>query len=161
MTFRILAYLCFAALSLALATAAAAAPPQITDIDRALESLGPDPFVSEVCGFDVEVATEARIRIVEYSDGTAQSHHHERYYWSANGKSITEHVNFTIAFGEDETQTYRGTVFNLRVPGAGPVLKEAGLAVFGRDGSTIRVAGPHQILDGTTNVPALCEYFAG
>jgi len=159
MTFRIVAYLCVAALSLVVATTATAAKPQITDITRDLESLGPDPFLSNVCGFDVEVLNEARIRIIEYSDGTAQSHHHETYYWRANGKSLTENVNFTIAFGADESETYRGTVFNLHVPGVGPVLVEAGLAVFGRDGS-IRLAGLHQVLDGTSKPQAVGDYLA-
>ncbi|MGH3136903.1 MAG: hypothetical protein ACRDPV_10480 [Gaiellaceae bacterium] len=161
MNARILVGLCFAALALAVATAATAAKPQITDINRELQSLGVDPFLSEECGFDVDVLNEARIRIIEFSDGTAQSHHHETYYWRANGKSLTEPVNFTIAFGEDETETYRGTVFNLVVPGAGPVLKEAGLAVFARDGSIVRLAGLHQVLDETSNPGAICDYLTG
>jgi hypothetical protein len=160
MTIRILAPLCTVALSLGLAAVAMAAQPQITDRTRDLVSFGPDPAVSSACGFDVEVWNEGRVRTIEYSNGTAQSHHHERYYWRANDKSLTEHVDFTIGFGTDETQTYRGTVFNLQVPGAGPVFHEAGLAVFARDGSIVRLAGLHQVLDGTTNVDALCEYFA-
>ena len=160
MNARILVGVCIAALALALATAATAAKPQITDITRDLVSLGADPFLSDVCGFDVEVSNEARIRIIELSDGTAQSHHHETYYWRANGKSLTEPVNFTIAFGEDEMETYRGTVFNIVVPGAGPVLKEAGVAVFARDGSIVRLAGLHQVLEGSSNPEAVCDYLA-
>ena len=80
--------------------------------------MGPDPFLSGTCGFDVEVLNEARIRIVEFSK-TAQSHHHETYYWQANGRSLTEHVNFTIVFGPDESMGFHGAVFNLHVPGSG------------------------------------------
>jgi len=160
MTTRILAPLLVVALSLGIATAATAAQPQITDRTRDLVSFGPDPAVSSACGFEVELLNEGRVRIIEYSNGTAQSHHHERFYWRANGKSLTEHVDFTIAFGVDETDTYHGTVFNLQVPGAGTVFHESGLAVFARDGSVVRLAGLHQVLDGTTNVDALCEYFA-
>jgi hypothetical protein len=160
MTIRILPCLCAAALSLVLAAVATAAKPQITDINRELESLGLDPFFSDECGFGVEVFNEARVRIIEFSDGTAQSHHHETYYWRANGKSLTETVNFTIVFGLDETEAYHGTVFNLVVPGAGPVLKEAGLAVFARTGSIVRLAGLHQVLDGTSKPQAVCDYLA-
>ena len=45
MIFKALVCLCFAALSVAVVSAAAAAQPQITDINRELESLGPDPFL--------------------------------------------------------------------------------------------------------------------
>lgn len=160
MNARVLLCFCFTALSLVLATAATAATPQITDVTRELESLGADPFLSEECGFDVEVLNEARIRIIEFSDGTAQSHHHETYYWRANGKSLTETVNFTIVFGVDETQAYHGAVFNLHVPGVGVAMVEAGNVIFGRDG-IIHQAGLHQVLDGTANPAAICDYLAG
>lgn len=160
MTFRTLFCVCLAALPLALATAATAAKPQITDINRQLESLGPDPFLSEVCDFDVEVLNKARIRIIEFSDGTAQSHHHETYFWRANGKSLTETVNFTIVFGVDETQAYHGTVFNLHVPGVGVAMVEAGNVIFGRDG-IVHQAGLRQVLDGTSKPEAVCDYLAG
>jgi hypothetical protein len=146
--------------TLALASAATAAKPVVTDIDVPLSSLGIDPVVSSLCGFDVEVFQEGQVRITEFSDGTTQLSSHKRFYWTANGKSLTEHANFTITFAADESTTFQGTVFNLVVPGAGPVLKEAGLVVFDRDGNIVRMSGLHQVLEGTDNLPALCDYFS-
>lgn len=161
MTARVLLGLCVSAIALVSTTVASAGAPEITDIDVPLHSLGADPFVSDVCGFEVEVFNQARIRIIEFSDGTSQSHHHETYYWRANGMSLTERVNFTIALDEDETLTFRGAVFNLHVPGVGVAMVEAGTVVFGPDGGVVRLAGLHQVLDGTANVPALCDYLSG
>jgi hypothetical protein len=160
MIFKALVCLCFAALSLAVIGVAAAAQPHITDINRELESLGPDPFLSGTCGFDVEVLNEARIRIVEFSNGTAQSHHHETYYWQANGRSLTEHVNFTIVFGPDESMGFHGAVFNLHVPGVGVAVVDVGHVIMSRDG-IIHQAGLHQILGGTSNPMAVCDYLDG
>ena len=75
MTFRIIVILSCAALTLAsAAVASAAATPVITDTEIPLHSLGPDPMLSDACGFEVEVLNEARIRTIEYSDGSAQRH---------------------------------------------------------------------------------------
>ena len=158
MFFKALSCVCFAAFSLASATAASGAQPELRDIVVELQSLGPDPILSETCGFDIEVLKEARIRLIEFSDATAQSHHHEIYYWQANGRSLTEHVNFTIVFGLDQTMAIHGAVFNLHVPGVGVAMVDVGTVIFGRDG-IVRQAGLHQILDGTSNPVAVCDYF--
>lgn len=159
MTARALLSLCVAMIAFASTTVASAGAPQITDIDVPLHSLGPDPFLSAECGFDINVSNEGRIRVIQYSDGTRQSHHHETFYWTANGVSLVEHVNFTIAAGEDDV-TFRGAVFNLHVPGAGVGMVEAGNVVFGPNGIT-HIAGLHQVLNETVNVEALCDYLAG
>lgn len=156
---RRLVMLTCCAVGLAAAGTAVAAKPVVTDIDLPLSSLGIDPVVSSLCGFDVEIFQEGRVRITDFSDGTRQLNGHKNYYWTANGKSLTERTNYTLVFGTDESLAVRGTVFNLVVPGAGPVLKEAGLVVFDRDGN-VRMAGLHQVLEGTDNLPALCGYFS-
>lgn len=135
-----------------------AAKPVITDIDVPLHSDGIDPIVSSLCGFDIEIFDEGRTRITEFSDGTEQLSIHRTFYWTANGKSVTEHASYSVVIGTDESSTFRGTVFNLVVPGAGPVLKEAGLVVFDRDGNIVRMDGLHQVLEGTDNLAALCAY---
>ena len=149
------------ALTLALAATgtALAAKPVVTDIDIPLTSLGLDPVVSSLCGFDVELFQEGRVRFTDFSDGTRHVSSHKRFYWTGNGKSLTEHTNFTIVFGSDQSNAFHGTVFNLVVPGAGPVLKEAGLFAIDSDGN-VRLAGLHQVLEGTDNLPALCDYFS-
>lgn len=145
--------------SLAAAGTAVAAKPVVTDIDIPLMSLGVDPVVSSLCSFDVEIFQEGKVRIIDFSDGTRQISSHKTFYWTANGKSLAERANHTIVFGPDESTAFRGTVFNLVVPGTGPVLKEAGLFAFDSDGN-VRIAGLHQVLDGTDNLPALCGYLA-
>jgi hypothetical protein len=142
----------------ALAGTAMAAQPTVTTTVLPLTSLGIDPFVSGECGFDVEIFQEGRVRETVYSDGTRQLSIHKSFYWTANDKSLTERTNFTITFADDQTTAFRGTVFNLVVPGVGPVLKEAGLAVFDMDGNIVQLAGLHQVIDGTENIPALCDY---
>ena len=160
MTFRMLVLTCCAALGVLGAAVASAAGPVITDRDITLRSLGSDPFLSEVCDFDVEVLNEGRIRTIEYSDGSSLSHHNETYYWQANGRSLTERVSFSMMRGKDETLSFRGTVFHLVVPGVGPALVEAGMAVFGPNGDIVRLAGLHQVLEGPANPEAVCDYLA-
>jgi hypothetical protein len=145
----------------ALAGTATAAKPTITDVDIPLHSLGVDPSVSSLCGFDVEIFEEGGVRITDFSDGTRQLSVHDTFYWTANGRSLTEHTSHSVFFGADESVTVRGTVFNLVVPGAGPALKEAGLVVFDRDGNVLRMEGLHQLLEGTDNLSALCGYLSG
>ena len=144
----------------AAAGTAIAAKPAITEIDVPYHSDGIDPFVSSLCGFDVEIFEEGRTRRTEFSDGSTQLAIHRTFYWTANGKSVAEHVSYSVAIGADETSVYRGTVFNLVVPGAGPALKEAGLVVFDKDGNVIRMEGLHQVLEGTDDLPALCDYLS-
>jgi hypothetical protein len=141
---------------------ASAAKPTVTEIDNPLHSEGVDPFVSAVCGFDVEILNEGRVRITEFSDGTRQLSIHETYYWTANGNSLAEYDNHTVVFGVDDSISVHGTVFNIQVPGFGVALKEAGTVVFDRDGNIVRMSGLHQFLDGTgnDNLPALCNYLA-
>jgi hypothetical protein len=158
MTLRMLVLTCCAVLGLGGAAIASAAAPVISDTDIPLHSLGLDPFMSDVCGFDVEVLNEGRIRTIEYSDGSTQSHHQDTFYWRANGRSLTERTSFSIA--DDETLTFRGTVFHLVVPGSGPALVEAGIAVFGPDGEILRLAGLHQVIEDTGNPQAVCDYLA-
>lgn len=150
-----------AGLALAVATSATAAKPAVTDIVRPLHSEGIEPFVSDVCGFDVELFNEGRIRIIEFADGTALSHHHETYTFAANGKSLMDNDNFTLFFGADDSLSLRGTNFNVQVPGAGNVLLEAGNVVFDRDGNIVKMAGIHDALEGTADLPAMCDYLAG
>ena len=145
--------------SFAAAGTAVAAEPVVTDIDIPLTSLGVDPVVSSLCGFDVEIFQEGRVRVIDFSDGTRQLSSHKTFYWTANGKSLAERTNHTIVFDADESTAFRGTVFNLVVPGVGPALKESGLFAFDSDGN-VRIAGLHQVLEGTDNLPALCGYFA-
>jgi hypothetical protein len=45
-------------------------------------------MLSDACGFEVAVLNEGRIRTIEYSDGSAQSHHHETFLWQANGLAL-------------------------------------------------------------------------
>ena len=156
---RRLVMLTCCAVGLAAAGTALAAKPVVTEIDIPLMSLGVDPVVSSLCGFDVEIFQEGRVRITDLSDGKRQLSSHKRFYWTGNGKSLTEHTNFTIVFGNDQSTAFHGTVFNLVVPGVGPVLKEAGLFAIDSDGN-IRMAGLHQVLEGTDNLPALCAYFS-
>ena len=151
---------CFVVVGIGAAGVAMAAKPVVTEIDIPYHSDGVDPFVSSLCGFDIEIFGEGRVRITEFSDGTRQLSIHRTFYWTANGKSLAEHVSYSIAVGADETSVYRGTVFNLVVPGAGPALKEAGLVVFDKDGNVLRMEGLHQVLEGTDNLPALCAYLA-
>jgi len=160
MTFRMLVLTCCAALGLAGAAVASAAEPVITDTHVALHSLGADPFMSDVCGFDVEVLNEGRLRLIEYSDGSALSRHQETFYWQANGRTLTERISFSIGIGTDGTTAFRGTVFHLVVPGVGPALVEAGTAVFGPGGEIVRLAGLHQVLEGPANPQAICDYLA-
>jgi hypothetical protein len=148
-------------LGIALAGTATAAQPVITVIDIPLGSDGVDPFVSSLCGFDVEIFDEGRVRITEFSDGSRKVENQRTFYWTANGKSVAEHASYSYDVSLDETTVYHGTAFNLVVPGAGPVLKEAGLVVFDRDGNILRMDGLHQVLDGTDNLPALCDYLSG
>jgi hypothetical protein len=157
---RKLILLMCAVVGLSAAGIATAAKPVVTEIDIPFHSDGVDPFVSSLCGFDIEIFDEDRVRITEFSDGTRQHSNHRTFYWTANGKSVAEHVSYSVAVGTDETSVYRGTVFNLVVPGAGPVLKEAGLVVFDRNGNVLRMEGLHQVLDGTGNIPALCDYLS-
>jgi hypothetical protein len=159
MRLRMLVLTCCAALGLGGAAIASAAAPVISDQDIPLHSLGVDPFLSEVCGFDVEVLNQGRIQTIEYSDGSSQSHHQDTFYWRANGRSLTERTSFTIS-DDGEALTFRGTVFHLVVPGRGPALVEAGLAVFGPGGEIVRLAGLHQVLEGTGNPQAVCDYLA-
>lgn len=158
---RFMLLLVLTTIAVALAGTATAAKPAVTEIVRPLHSEGVDPFLSDVCGFDVEVLNEARIRIIEFSDGTGQSHHHETYYFTANGKSLTDNDDFTIVFGPDETFAYHGVVFNIQVPGVGAVVVDAGKVVFDRDGNILQEAGLHQVLDGTANLAAMCDYLSG
>ena len=158
MNLRMVVLGCCAALTLGAAAVASAAAPVITDTDVALHSLGADPVVSDACGFEVEVLNEGRVRTLEYEDGSAQEQHHETFYWQANDRTLTERVNFSLTRGGDELR-FRGTVFHLVVPGAGPVLVEAGLAVFGPNGAILKLAGLHQVLEGPANLQALCDYF--
>jgi hypothetical protein len=159
MIVRTFVCLCITLVTLGSAALASAASPQITDVEVPLHSLGLDPFVSDLCGFDVEVLNEGRIRTIEYSDGSSQSHRQNTFYWSANGRSLTERTSFTLA-GDGETLTFRGTVFHLVVPGVGPALVEAGLAIFGPNGEVVRLAGLHQVLEPTGNPEAVCDYLA-
>ena len=162
MTFRIIVILSCAALTLvSSAVASAAATPVITDTEIPLHSLGVDPMLYDACGFEVEVLNEGRIRTIEYSDGSAQRHSHQTFLWQANGLTLREPVNFSIMLAQDGSRTYRGTVFNLHVPGVGPAIVEAGIAEFGPDGGVVRIAGLHQVLEGPANVEAVCSYFAG
>ena len=151
-----------AVVALAATTTATAAKPTITDIVVPLHSEGVDPFVSGVCGFDVEILNEGRVRITEFSDGTRQLSVHETFYWTANGNSLAEYDNRTVVFGTDDSISVYGTVFNIEIPGFGVALKEAGTVVFDRDGNIVRMSGLHQVLDGTgtDNIPALCDYLA-
>ena len=151
---------CCAALALGVATVASAAAPVVTDTGIALHSLGADPVVSDACGFDVEVLNEGRIRTLEYADGSIQQHHQETFYWQANDRALTERVSFTMTRNGSET-AFRGTVFHVVVPGVGPVLVEAGQAVFGPNGAIVRIAGLHQVLEGAANPQALCDYLSG
>jgi hypothetical protein len=137
---------------------ASAAKPTVTEIDIPYHSDGLDPFVSGLCGFPVEIFDEGHIRIVEFANGTRQVHNKRTFYWTANGTAVAEHVSYSYVTGADESTTYHGTVFNLVVPGAGPVLKEAGLVVFDKDGNVLRMEGLHQVLEGTDNLSALCDY---
>lgn len=157
---RMLVLVCSAALALVAATAAPAAQPQITDLTIPPHSLGLDPFLSDVCGFDVEVLNEGSIRRIEYSDGSSLSQHNETYYWQGNGRTLVERVSFSMARPGDGTTTFRGTVFHLIVPGVGPALVEAGQAVFGPNGDVIRLDGLHQVLEGPSNLEAVCGYLA-
>ena len=50
-------------------------------------------------------------------------------------------MNFSITLGQNGSRTYRGTVFNLHVPGVGPAIVEAGIAEFGPDGGVVRISG--------------------
>jgi hypothetical protein len=98
------------------------------------------------------------IRITEFANGTRQVLNRRTFYWTANRMSVAEHVSYSYVTGADESTTYHGTVFNLVVPGAGPVLKEAGLVVFDKDGNVVRMEGLHQVLEGTDNLSALCDF---
>ena len=154
---RMLVLLCAAAAALGTAAVASGAQPVITDSTVPLHSLGIDP-ISDLCGFDVELWNEGQIRTIAYSDGTVASHHHERYYWKANGRTLTESDDFTIT-DRGDSLTFRGTVFNVHVPGVGVALVEAGLAVF-ENGALVRMEGLHQVLDGSANAQAVCDYLS-
>lgn len=72
------------------------------------------------------------------------------------GTTLTSRQNEND-FYDVETGVLRftGLVFQFTVPGAGSVLTDAGLIVWGADGEVTFTAGPHDFLEG--HVDAYCE----
>jgi len=129
-----------------------------------------DPFFSSfsfqdtsTCpGITITQSNEERDTFLDLSATSVHIQRHGIATLTANGKTLTSNFSATI-FLDPTTTVVKvvGTVYNIQIPGSGPVLLDAGNIVM--DVSTdpptvLLVGGPHQQFSG--DVADLCDYLA-
>jgi hypothetical protein len=113
-------------------------------------------------GITITQSNEERDTFIELSPTRLHIQRHGVATLAANGKTLTS--NFSAMIFLDPTTTVAkvvGTVYNIRVPGRGSVLLDAGNIVmdFSTDPPTVlHLGGPHQQFFG--DVAGLCSYLA-
>jgi hypothetical protein len=151
---RALLLLALGLLAASAATAAWADPPakDVFFASFTFEDTGTCP------GLTIVQHNEERDTITEFSPTKLRVQRHGVATLSANGKTLTSNFSAQI-FEGPTTVKVTGTVYNVQVPGAGPILLDAGNVVFDLStGSVLHLAGPHQQLTG--DVGGLCDYLA-
>jgi hypothetical protein len=136
------------------ATTASASPPtkEVFFGDFFIEDTSTCP------GLTITQHNVERDTIIEFSSTKLLIQRHGVATLTANGKTLTSNFSAQI-FEGPTTVKVTGTVYNVQVPGAGPILLDAGNVVFDLStGSVLHLAGPHQQLTG--DVGGLCDYLA-
>jgi hypothetical protein len=148
-----------AVITLCLAPAAGAAPPQRGTFDFT------DSFTdTEVCaaapwGFDVFVPVQHEYGFFQVffdKQGNfvrAIVHNNYDATITANGKTITERDTWTTFFNADGSRDV-GLTVHIQGPG-GIVVRDAGQIVRAPDGTLLYTRGPHEQLSGVSFCPAL------
>ena len=146
-----------AALGIARAPSAAAAPP-----DRA-EVTGTFEFVDGIsCSFPIALTLDYRIMRTDFFDRAGnfkQGIVHVQLVGTAtsNGVTMPESDHYSIHYAPDGGVTQTGLTIHTRLPGGG-VFRDAGRIGRNPDGSIALVRGPHPGLSGDT--AGYCQAFA-
>jgi hypothetical protein len=161
---RFMRVLVLTVLTLGLATTAAAAPPDVVEVDVTF----PDPICGP--GIDLMFSLQGTIRII------TQNPHNEiqvfpgfRVSYSANGKTLSSpgpavaHITYD-ADGSIAQTVLTGLLAAYTIPGHGVVLLDTGYIVFEGPFPTAPIGEMHGQFDffgGEGDLTAFCAFFEG
>ncbi len=156
--------------TLAFATSAFAAPPQITTFHLDIV-VNPDPVFSSTCGFPIATQWVGTFTTAVHvnKDGNpvfeidTSPSFRTTFTNPANGTSFSTPnvtMNKTTFTQDGMTGTFvtHGLAFRIVVPGQGVVFLATGRAVFDQDGNLISIAGVNDAATG--NFAGLCSALA-